>query len=136
MSGGTFNIGLNGMTIAARPGANSVATISGGSFNSTSSTVGGIYVGEQGTGVLNFSGSASLTLATTGLQIARGANVGIANLLGGTVNTNIVQKGTSGNATATINLNGGTLKVNGPTNAATFMQGLNNAFVYPGGGCD
>ena len=138
MSGGVFNMVIDTMTIGAGGSASiGIANISGGSFNSTSSTIGGIYVGENGFGVLNFSGSASMTLLGTGptsggLMIGRTNSTGITNLMGGVINTSIVHKGTSSGGTAVLNLNGGTLMVNGNSAAATFMQGLDGAFIYSG----
>ena len=86
-----------------------------------------------GTGTLNVSGTSSLSLGNVGLKFgATGATagVGIVNLLGGTITTNMVQ---SSATTAIFDFNGGTLKA-GNTPSATFMTGLTNAYVYSGGG--
>ena len=137
MSGGALNIGSNLMTIAAGgTGSVAVTSISGGVVtsinNSTGNpgTLGGIFVGETGNGTLNVSGTASLVLAGRGITFANATGaVGMVNLLGGTINTNIVAQGPG--ASSTFNFNGGTLKATG--GSANFMQGLTNAFIYSGG---
>jgi len=128
-SGGTINVLANRLTIGAGgTAANGVMNISGGSFNSTSAS-GGIYVGENGVGVLNISGTGAVSAAVNGVAI--GQNTGAAgevNLLGGRLTTNSVVKGAG---SAVFNFNGGTLQANA-TNA-TFMTGLTNAYIYSGG---
>lgn len=133
-SGGTINVNANRMTIAAGgTGSIGVASISGnGVLNATAAgggNNGGIYVAENGIGVLNVSGSAAVNVATNGVRIGQVAgSTGIVNLLGGTLTSNLVARG-AGNGT--LNFNGGTLKANAAS--ATFLTGLTNAYVYSGG---
>ena len=134
-SGGNVTIATNLMTIAAGgTGSIGVTTLSGGTFTSVATagnagTIGGVFVGEFGTGTLNVSGNANVTLAGKGITFGVNANsAGTANLDGGTVSTNIVAKGAG---TGVLNLNGGTLKATAAN--ATFMQGLTSATVFGGG---
>jgi autotransporter-associated beta strand protein len=133
------------LTIAAGgSGSIGVSNLSGGTFNSPS---GGILVGERGNGTLNVSGTAVVTVAGNGItmgDVDSGGQTGwngTVNLLGGTIVTNKVAKGnisTGGTGVATFNFNGGTLQASTPN--ATFMTGLDNAYVngafgvYSGGG--
>ncbi len=134
-SGGTVNITNNLMTVAAG-GALSIGNVnlSGGTFNSMATagfgpTIGGVFIGEFGSGVLNVSGSADVNLTGWGLRIGHnGGAAGIANLNGGTVST-VSASGGSGNST--LNLNGGVLKSRGDHPA--FMAALSAARVYGGG---
>jgi autotransporter-associated beta strand protein len=137
MSGGALSIGRNLMTIGAGGSASiGVVTLSGGTFTSTATTgyaptIGGTFVGEYGTGILNVSGSALLTLSGWGLRIGQdaGAN-GTVNLLGGTINTSAVSQGAG---SALFNFNGGTLQAGPTANTTAFMPNLNSAYVYSGG---
>ena len=146
---GNAEMNLSGGTVTATAGypvvgrfTNSfgVLDISGGAFNNTTTGT-KFIIGEQGTGTLNVRGGALANGSTStagALLIGGGENtggsVGLVNLLGGTLSTLSVGTGTSGsaNVSSTLNFNGGTLRANG--NDATFLQGLNNAYVYPGGG--
>jgi len=142
MSGGTAIVQTNCMTIGAG-GTNStaVANISGGTFTSTDSTYGdpgregGVYVGENGNGTLNVSGTAVLDIYG-GTNLTLGVNagaVGVVNLLGGTINTAQVAGGAG---TSTFNFNGGTLMGNNSatyTAAPDFMYNLGGIYVYSGG---
>jgi autotransporter-associated beta strand protein len=135
---GSTTVQTNLMTIAAGgTGANAVANFSGGTYfandptNGNPSGRGGMFVGENGTGTLNVSGTASITaLGETNLTLGRtgAASSGTVNLDGGTITTLRVLKGAG---SGTFNFNGGTLKANGAT--PIFVSGLNNAFVYNGG---
>jgi autotransporter-associated beta strand protein len=101
-------------------------------FNQTSTGDNGLWLGENGTGILNVGGAASLTIAATnnGLQVGRNASgVGTINLNGGSAT---VQKVYKGAGTGTLNFNGGTLAAN--TTSTTFLTGLTNAFVNAAGG--
>jgi autotransporter-associated beta strand protein len=135
MSGGALSIGNNLMTIAAGGTASiAVVTLSGGTFTSTATsgyapTIGGTFVGEFGTGTLNVSGSALLTLSGWGLRMGHNAGAsGTVNLLGGTINTVSVSQGSG---SALFNFNGGTLQAS--TANTAFMPNLNSAYVYSGG---
>jgi autotransporter-associated beta strand protein len=77
---------------------------------------------------------------TNGLDLARGTGnqAGVLNLNGGTLRANLVYASRSaGSSAATpsfVNFNGGTLLARPETTkAATFLQGLTFATVYPGG---
>ncbi len=136
-TGGTFTITSDVMTIAANAAAVAVANLSGGTFtaNGGGNDAGTIYVGENGTGTLNVSGTASVTLGTAnanGLYLGRGQNSGIAasgtvNLLGGTISTGLVSRGVG---SAFFNFDGGTLRALAST--TNFMNGLSAARVYGG----
>jgi len=142
MSGGTAIVQTNCMTIGAG-GTNStaVANFSGGTFTSTDSTYGdpgregGVYVGENGNGTLNVSGTAVLDIYG-GTNLTLGVNagaVGVVNLRGGTINTAQVAGGAG---TSTFNFNGGTLMGNNSatfTAAPDFMYNLGAIYVYGGG---
>src|SRR6185312_12335665 len=128
----------NLMTIAAGgTAATGVANMSGGTFISTDGTNGnnggrgGIFIGENGVGTLNVSGTATVT-ATGQANLTMGrtgaTSAGTVNLLGGTVNTLQVARGAG---SATLNFNGGVLKATGAS--TTFITGLNAANVYNGG---
>ncbi len=135
-SGGAFTIGYNAGTIAAgNSGSLGVMNLSGGTFTSMAtsgsySTAGGLAVGENGTGVLNVSGGASLNLSGN-FNLLLGRNTGasgIVNLLGGTLATTQVSPGSG---SSIFNFNGGTLLAGAAS--ATFMGGLTSAHVYSGG---
>jgi len=133
-SGGTVTTTGGFPDVGRFTGGSGLLNISNGLFtNSTVST--SLIVGEQGTGVLNLSGSGIMTLPTTsgggvtGLRLGHTAGgVGIANLLGGTLISNGVSMG---GGTAAFNFNGGVLRAG--VASTTFMTGLTNAFVYSGG---
>jgi autotransporter-associated beta strand protein len=135
-TGGTVTISSNIMTIAAGgTGSMGVANISGGTFNSTFSSSGGIQVGERGIGTLNVSGSAVINTPTNlGITVGPGGAQngwdGTVNLNGGTVTVNRLVKG-AGTGVAKINFNGGTVKAS--TANTTFLSGLDSANVYSGG---
>ena len=144
MSGGNLTIASNLMTIGAG-GTNStaVANISGGTFSATNYTganlLGGIFVGENFRGTLNVSGTAVVNaFGATNVTIGRdAASIGMLNLLGGTIVT--AQVG-GGAGASTFNFNGGMISNYGnvayPTGVSagpSFMYGINNTYVYPGG---
>ena len=127
-SGGTITVNSNRITIGA--GNNScigVASLSGGTFTSAA----GAFVGENGIGTLNVSGTANVTLGNTqfaGNAVSLAGNV---NLIGGTLSTNTITKG---NSTATgvyrLNFNGGTLRA---TASGTLMADLALTSAYVNG---
>lgn len=137
-TGGSTTVQSNLMTIAAGgTGAIGVANFSGGTYFANDATNGnpggrgGIFVGENGIGTLNVSGSATVSaLGETNLTLGRtgAGSSGTVNLDGGTITTLRVLKGAG---SGTFNFNGGTLKASAVT--PIFISGLNNAFVYNGG---
>lgn len=134
-SGGTFTLTTGPVTNGAGAGSVGVINLSGTAvYNHNSAANNAIWLGENGTGVMNVSGSASLTAATNGVELGK-VNVatasGTLNLLGGTVTANYVSKPGAA-ATARLNFNGGTLAANAAS--ATFLTGLTSARVYSGGG--
>jgi fibronectin-binding autotransporter adhesin len=160
-SGGVFNLSGGSVTMTTGDtgavtigyGGNNAATvgnlnISGNaSFTDNANTNGGVWIGEVNMGVLNMSGSSTLTInsggtvgAGGGLNIGRdnlsNAN-GTVDLNGGTITTPFVVRGsgtTTGTlsaSTAVFNFNGGTLKANASN--TSFMTGLNAAYIYGGG---
>ncbi|MBC7784776.1 MAG: autotransporter-associated beta strand repeat-containing protein [Burkholderiales bacterium] len=134
VNGGSLNVNANLITVGAGGAAsNGVININGGSVTSTATTgfgttIGGIFVGENGTGTLNVTGG-NLALSGWGLRHGHtGSGNSTSNLLGGTVSTTVVSKGAG---LGTLNLNGGTLRAT--ASSATFMQGLTSAYVHSGG---
>jgi autotransporter-associated beta strand protein len=140
ISSGTFTLNNAPVTVGANNSSGfGVVNLSGTAvFNMTASGDNGMWVAETGSGVLNVSDTATLTIATgnTGLVLAHdsgsgaGTGTGIVNLLGGTVTVSAVSKGAS-TGPGTLNFNGGTLKANADN--ATFLTGLTKAYVFSGG---
>jgi autotransporter-associated beta strand protein len=131
---GSLTLGANLITIGAGgTGSVGVMNLTGGTVTSTATTgyaptIGGVFVGENGTGVLNVSGG-SLNLSGWGLRIAANTgSVGTVNLLGGTVTTTAASQGPGAGE---LNFNGGTLKASAAN--ATFLEGLTNTYIYGGG---
>jgi autotransporter-associated beta strand protein len=116
--------------IGSGNGSIGVMNLSGGTFDASA---GGIYLPENGTctGTLNVSGTAAVTAGNVGVKMGNSGSAisGTLNLLGGTLTANTVQ---TGGGMSVVNFNGGTLTASA-TNA-TFMQGLNYAYVYGNGG--
>ena len=90
--------------------------------------------------ILNVAGgNVNLTGGGTGLSLANSSTTagvqGIANLLGGTLTTTIIQAGQAAQTTA-LNFNGGTLKAHTTNSGATFLTAANidAVNVYSGGG--
>jgi len=158
MSGGTFTISNNLMRIATgqgQPFAVGEANISGGTYNSLNSETtvgfgGGMFVGENGTGTLNVSGTAlvnawgetNLILGVNSLIngiFITGLGNGTVNLRGGMLVTAQIAGGTG--PSSVFNFNGGTLSnytggisyPSGGGPAPYFMYNLKNVYVYPGG---
>ena len=124
-------------------GANSTAAvvISGGTL-SVSNPSGAFVVGRNGTGTLTMSGSAVVITGTSGLVLAANAanpgnpdeaspGTGALELNGGRLETAMIRKGAG--STATASFNGGTIKAAAGATGATFLTGLDNAVVLPGG---
>ena len=138
---GTATATVNGgfPSIGRFIGGFGVLDVNGGSF--TQSDPGGLLIiGEQGTGVLNVRGGATVVAdsATNGGSAANALSIGHTNTGNGTVNLidgtlTVLSVGTAGGppATSTLNFNGGTLQAAG--NNLTFVHGLTNAYVYGGG---
>ena len=136
-SGGAITVTTNCLTVAAGgPLSVGLANFSGGTFvavdatNGNASGRGGAFVGENGSGVVNVSGTAALTLVGDANVIVgrQSGSAGILNLRGGTITTPQVARGAG---SAALSFSGGALKASGPTNA--FIVGLNSATIYSGG---
>ena len=139
IAGGTVNINGNFPVVGRFAGGVGLMNVSSGSFNQTT-TANLLIIGEAGTGVVNVSGTGTLSVAglpggagngegTGGIRIGHAAaSSGTLNLNGGTVITTGLAKSVAG-ATSYVYLNGGTLRA-GASNA-TFMQGLDTVVVGP-----
>jgi autotransporter-associated beta strand protein len=105
--------------------------ITGGHIIHGTNNTGRLFrVGEDGTGVLNLSGTGLFETACDMVTIGwNGGSSGTVNLNGGTFQARRIIGGTG---SSTFNLNGGTLKA-GPNANADFMTGLGSAFVLAGG---
>ena len=129
LSGGTVNAATTGgfAVLGSFSGAQGTLNVSGtGTFNSS---VGGMIIGESGTGILTLSGNGVVNIGTNGYQLgANASGVGTLNLNGGTLQGGSVFKGTG---TGTFNFNGGILQATAAS--ATFMTGLTAANVQSGG---
>lgn len=142
-SGGNIAVNTNRMTIGAGgAGAIGVVNLSGGTFTSAAGANTGIYVGENGGGIMTLTGTSSVTLNTNGtansgtLQFAGAATStsGIFNLNGGTLTAFGVTKGVSdASGLYSFNFNGGTLKANASNTAFFAPLAGTSAFVQPGG---
>lgn len=140
-SGGNIAVNTNRMTIGAGgSGALGVVHMTGGTFTSAAGANTGIYVGENGAGVMTVSGTAAVTLNTNGgansgtLQFAGNASSqsGIFNLNGGTLTTFGVTKGAS-SGSYRFNFNGGTLRPSASNTAFFAPLDSTTAYIYPGG---
>ncbi len=135
LSGGTYTMTAGPVTNGAGAGSLGVMSLSGNAvYNHNSPTANAIWIGENGTGILNVSGTAAINVPNNGIELGKNnaaGSVGRFNLLGGTVTTNSVSKPGAA-ATGVINFNGGTLAANIAN--ASFMTGLTNAYVRAGGG--
>lgn len=153
LSGGTVNLGTY-FAIGANGGGNGIFNMTGGTLSEnfftmtiangvatsvgvmnlaggTLASVNGIFVGEVGTGTLNVSGTADVSLTgNNGLLIGNNATaIGMVNLLGGALTANKVSKLAA--ATGRLNFHGGKLAAS-VANAA-FMTGLTAATIYSEG---
>jgi autotransporter-associated beta strand protein len=131
LSGGTWTNFGSTPVVGRYPGARGVLHVSGGAFLYTNSG-NRLIIGEQGYGVLNVAGTGRVTLPS-GLSVG-GFNTdmgtGVVNLAGGLIEASVVAQAT-GMSFGVFNFNGGTLRA--LANNATFMQGLDAAYVWPGG---
>lgn len=134
MNNGTLTIGANNLTLGSFGGTTTypfwhgVANISGGTVSVTN---GNVYVGENTSGTLNMLGGALNIAGSLGLRLGHinsSLSSGIANLIGGTVTTPAVSKGSG---SGTVNFNGGTVKASAANTA--FMTGLNAANIFANG---
>ena len=135
VNGGNFIVGSNLITIGAGgTGSIGVVNVTGGSVNSTATTgygptIGGTFVGENGNGTLNVSGTGNIALSGWALRLAQNTGaIGEVNLNGGVVTTTAASQG---GGTGTLSFNGGTLKAS--ANTTGFLQGITNTYVYTGG---
>lgn len=125
-NGGAIFVSSNRITIGA--GGNTsvgVANLAGGTFTSNV----GAFVGENGTGTLNISGTAAVSMGNVQFAGNGTSLAGNVNLLGGTLTTGSITKGASiAGGVYQMNFNGGTLK---PTASnTTFFGGLANTSAY------
>lgn len=130
-SGGSISVTTNRMTIGAGGvGSIGVANLSGGTFTNSV----GIFVGENGTGTLNISGTATATIGDVKFANNATSLAGTVNLLGGTLNAGSITKGpSSANGVYEVNFNGGILKATS-TNANFFADlASTSAYVRSGG---
>ncbi|MEO7098306.1 MAG: autotransporter-associated beta strand repeat-containing protein [Luteolibacter sp.] len=129
-TGGAITVSANRMTIGAGGnGSVGLANLAGGTFTSNA----GVFVGENGTGTLNISGSAAVSMGNVQFAGSATSLAGSVNLLGGTLTTGSITKGAStANGVYQMNFNGGTLK---PTaSSPTFFSSLANTSAYVMGG--
>lgn len=119
----------------------------GGSGRGVLYATGGTISSDNGITVAHRAGNAQFTIDGTavvttsasslriiGTSTSAADSTGIVNLNGGSLETTSILKGTAGGAgakTAILNFNGGELKA--AANNATFLQGLNAAYIYSGG---
>jgi autotransporter-associated beta strand protein len=129
MSGGLVNAatGFGFAVLGSFGGSSGTLNSSGGTFDAS---VGGMIVGEGGTGVVNVSGTGLVNLGANHFLTlgANGGGSGTVNLNGGAIQANSVVQGAG---TGTFNFNGGTLRAT--ANDSTFVQGLTAANVNAGG---
>ncbi len=124
-------------------GANSTGAlaISGGTL-ALGDPSGAFVVGRNGNGTLSVSGSAVVSTGVSGMVLAANAanpgnpdesvpGTGTLELNGGLIETTSIRKGAG--STATASFNGGTIRAASGATAATFLTGLDNAVVLPGG---
>jgi autotransporter-associated beta strand protein len=139
MTAGTLTIGANNFTLGSLGGTTAypfwhgVANVSGGTINvtNTAANQGNVYVGENTSGTLNMFGGALNIAGSSGLRLGHintTLSAGIVNLLGGTVTTPTVSKGTG---SGILNFNGGKVKASAAN--AAFISGLNAANIYANG---
>lgn len=105
--------------------------ITGGTFTHGANDAGRLFrVGEDGTGVVNLSGSGSFVSSGNAVTLGNNASGnGTINLNGGSLQ---VRRILAGPGTGTFNFNGGVLRA-GPNANADFFTGLSAANVQAGG---
>lgn len=133
LEGGTFNHS-GPITWGASEGITGVVNVGGtADYNNTHDKTLGLWVGENGLGILNVSDSATMDftgVTDTVLTLGNNAtSTGIVNLLGGTVTGGGI---TTGAGAGWLNFNGGMLVANSAS--PTFVSALDGAYVHPGGG--
>lgn len=133
LESGTFNHS-GPLTCGTTAGGLGIMNIRGDAvYNNTNDKGFALWIAENGNGTLNVADTAALNLtgsSGTGLVIgANGGSAGTVNLLGGTVTGSGITKGAGAGM---LNFNGGTLAAN--TATATFLTGLDSAYVHSGGG--
>jgi fibronectin-binding autotransporter adhesin len=123
MSAGSFTT-AGWMVLGRFAGGSGTLNLTGGSLvhNNDGNAV---IVGENGTGILNISGPASMDVRNLRLGHTATGN-GTVNLNGGTLATRVVQK-SDPSGIALFNFNGGTLKAN--DNAADYFLGFNESEI-------
>lgn len=141
IKGGTVTSDTGFPVVGRYVGSQGLLNISSGSFNQSGPT-NLFIIGEAGSGVVNISGTGSLNVSgegagagteggTGGVRLGHVAGgSGILNLNGGTLTTTgIAESAVDGKSF--LYLNGGTIK--STSFSSTFLQGLDNAVVGPGG---
>ncbi len=116
-------------------GGRGVLDVSGGAFTHNNAGT-FLIIGEQGLGILNASGSGTVTVHAArtgdGLRIGHNLGTGIVNIAtGGTIIAPAVSRTVVAGNIGTLNFNGGTLKAN--TNNIAFMPNLSAVNIYSGG---
>ena len=128
-SGGTHNVGSNGLFIGAYPGANGTYTLSGGTLTTPITLVSD----DANTSTFTQNGGTH----TTGQLLLTGyatSSVGTYNLNAGTLNVGTVTSGDAGvSGTSTFNFNGGTLAPTSSNGTTFFPNVLTTANVRNGG---
>jgi autotransporter-associated beta strand protein len=128
-TGGTVLAPRHWVAIGRYPGVTGTLNLSGGEFSHTDP---GrlLFVGEEGNGILNLSGSGILTTLGDRLVVAHTASAsGTVNLDGGVLR---VRRVAGGQGVSTFNFNGGLLQAL-PGAGPDLMYGLGTVYVLPGG---
>ena len=128
-SGGMVLAPRHWVAIGRYPGVQGTLNLSGGEFSHTDP---GrlLFVGEEGNGVLNLSGTGILTTLGDRLVVAHTASAsGTVNLDGGLLR---VRRVAGGEGVSAFNFNGGLLQAL-PGAGPDFMYQLGSAYVMPGG---
>jgi fibronectin-binding autotransporter adhesin len=124
MTGGTIN-NTGWLVVGRFTGGNGTANVSAGQILHNNAGT-SIIVGEQGTGVLNISGTGLVSVnSPVGLRVGHTpTGNGTVNLDGGTLEAHVVQK-TDAASIAKFNFNGGTLKA--LAGSGDFFVGMSSA---------
>jgi autotransporter-associated beta strand protein len=135
---GTYNLSAGNIVlpnhwfiVGRYPDGPGTFNVTGGHIIHGTNNTGRLFrVGEEGTGILNFGGTALFETACDQVTIGwAGTGNGTFNLNGGTFQARQIIGGAGASA---FNFNGGTLKV-GPNANRDFMTNLNSATVLAGG---